>query len=299
MAKTNNVDRCIANRCCFKAAPVSAAKAKCMTPMARIASIFGDKKYVLNYQTKTIPCFQWLQLQDHEIGPEIKAYSKLRYPIELKAVFEKEICQRHPECKGLVMLQFKDRYTFLCHKQRLQEHLDSNSKCPPYFIDIQGNQPAQRDQPPHLQEWLGIKLLPFLSSDETYFFMPFVPPYMVALTGWMLEYPVIYVSHVDQDDPNVELDEWEPRTNCLGGQPLQVIGVWLHNNHSPLSKDYKLLSFSYPQDVIHSSDHRLSIETALEHKMRRRLQDQNHRPCLQSTALELEKTSTVLDRVAL
>lgn len=107
--------------------------------------------------------------------------------------------------------------------------------------------------------WLKDRLLPFLSSSETVFYSSVVPTCMVAITGWILEYPVIYTTHLSMDSPEDELDEWEIRTNCLGNRCLQVIQVWMSN--------HMLLSFSYPVSLI---DNQEILENDIKHKINKR-----------------------------
>jgi hypothetical protein len=105
----------------------------------------------------------------------------------------------------------------------------------------------------HLIAWLQDKLLPFLASTNTNYYSPAVPTFMVALTGWALEYPVIYTTHLITDDPEGELDEWEVRPNCLGSRALNVTQVWV--------QDHMLLSFSCPCSLFNDTmEHHLKFK---------------------------------------
>ncbi|KAF7729986.1 hypothetical protein EC973_003399 [Apophysomyces ossiformis] len=187
------------------------------------------------------------------------------------------------------MLQFKDRFTFLCHPQLLEEHMTCALHGDLVFIDIRGKQPFKRDQPQHLMDWLQQQLAPFLASKQVFFLCPIVPPFMIAITGWALEYPVVYTLHSEaEDDPRIEWDEWEPRANCLGGQPLTVIRVLIHG----LDKtSYPLLSFSYPTQLITTD-----VQALVREKMEPRVAQVTFQCPLR---LEVTKEQVVLEQVAL
>ncbi|CAO3699396.1 unnamed protein product [Rhizopus microsporus] len=145
---------------------------------------------------------------------------------------------------SLVLLQFKDRFTFVCHKKRLREYIEStlNNNVQLTFVDVQDKEPIKTNSiPSQLVYWLENQLLPFLSNQDTLYYSPIIPTCMVAVTGYVLEYPVVYTTHLVTDDPRAELDEWEVRTNCLGNRTLQVFQVWVSN--------HLLMSFSVPQGL--------------------------------------------------
>lgn len=138
----------------------------------------------------------------------------------------------------------------------------------------------------HLIAWLRDKLLPFLSLYDTYYFSPVVPTFMVALTGWALEYPVIYTTHLITDDPESELDEWEVRPNCLGSQLINVTQVWI--------EDHMLLSFSCPCILFSTT-----VGQDLKHKIDQRLNNvPSHFDWLSNQCL-IKKEQIKLDRFAL
>ncbi|KAI8092356.1 uncharacterized protein B0P05DRAFT_583611 [Gilbertella persicaria] len=147
-----------------------------------------------------------------------------------------------PECRSLVLLQFKDRFTFICHSERLSQHIKTTLKQPDQFtfVAVEGKEPRPIEFPNGLVAW--IKKLQL--SKHTYY-SPIVPTCMVALTGWLLDYPVIYTTHLDTDSSEDELDEWETRTNCLGGQTLNLVQVFLTSQDD----SHMLLSFSYTPGV--------------------------------------------------
>lgn len=143
--------------------------------------------------------------------------------------------------------------------------------------------------------WLENKLLPFISTPQDItFYSDIVPTCMVSLTGWLLEYPIIYTTHLSNDDAMDELDEWEERKNCLGGnQLLQLIQVWLG--------EHMLLSFSYPatlSEVVKPEEKELKLKL----KINQRLEDVKNVPdwlkdC--HSCCEIKKDQIKLDRFAL
>lgn len=124
--------------------------------------------------------------------------------------------------------------------------------------------------------WLENKL----DMKKTVVYSPIVPPFMVALTGWALEYPVIYTTHLITDDPEKELDEWEPRPNCLGSQVLNLVQVWLG--------DHMLLSFSFPL-VSLSQQVSENIQINLENKLNMRVKPDRKKVHLKSQHMKLDR----------
>ncbi|CAO3703406.1 unnamed protein product [Rhizopus stolonifer] len=182
--------------------------------------------------------------------------------------------------QSLILLQFKDCFSFLCNKTLLRQHilstLSANSLV---FIAVQGREPVKTEMPAQLIYWLQEKLLPFLSTAEAVFYSAVIPKCMVAITGWALEYPIIYTTHEISDGPEDELDEWEVRTNCLGNRCLEVIQCWI--------ADHMLLSFSYPLCLIDSGE---KITRDLELKMNKRLVKEK---------CQIKKVQVMLDRFAI
>jgi hypothetical protein len=72
-----------------------------------------------------------------------------------------------------------------------------------------------------LATFIHDQLMPSVSRQESVLAINNVPACMISLTGWLLEYPVIYVQSGDQ----LSL-EWRPATgNALSGVPLTVCTV--------------------------------------------------------------------------
>ncbi|KAI7907340.1 uncharacterized protein BX663DRAFT_548395 [Cokeromyces recurvatus] len=217
--------------------------------------------------------------------------------------------RKHPSCRSLRLLQFKDRFTFLCNIHRLEQHLKSTIHHPSQFIFIavEGKEPLRLNQPPiHLIDWLKNKLLESRlikdDSKRVTYYSPIVPPFMVALTGWALEYPIIYTTHLETDDPEIELDEWEPRSNCLGNQrTLNLIQVYL--------KDHMLFSFSYPSSLLQrqqqdddddDEDSNRRLESDLKLKINHRLDEIQSVPdWLKHVRCDIKREQVQLDRFAL
>lgn len=116
---------------------------------------------------------------------------------------------------------------------------------------------------------------------------------MVALTGWALEYPVIYQTHdPDEATLDLELDEWEVRPNCLGSIRLNVVRVWLrfHTNFA----DYLIASFSYPDDPAQVD------LAALQEKFQQRLIEAKKKSKhFEKASIQLTTEQVTMDTVAL
>jgi hypothetical protein len=110
---------------------------------------------------------------------------------------------------------------------------------------------------------------------------------MVSITGYLLEYPIIYTTHLATDEPNDELDEWEQRTNCLS--IVHLIQVYL--------ADYMLYSFSLPVNLI---DYNNSDDELLKLKINHRLDDLDNKiNWLKDIRCEIRREQIKLDRFAL
>lgn len=77
------------------------------------------------------------------------------------------------------------------------------------------------------------------------------PPCVVALVGWALEYPVVYVQD-EGDDGDGEADKgWEGRGNCLGGVGLRVVRIFVRREGEMEKEEARaLLSFSLPEGMV-------------------------------------------------
>ncbi|CDH53277.1 predicted protein [Lichtheimia corymbifera JMRC:FSU:9682] len=214
--------------------------------------------------------------------------------------------RQHPLCKSLVLLQFGQDYTFICHRETLQSHLDTTLNKPEQwdYVDVRGKQgpPIKRSSPPPvLINWLQQRLLPFLNQkDDPFFLSRMVPYYMVALTGWLLEYPIIYCSH--DEDPNettdndldCEWDPWQVRPNCLGDRPLCLVRVWIIHPH----QRYMLLSFTYPKELTIASPVAM-IQSKYQHRLLQVAHDDHSLEFIRGAHVDVSHETVTLDRVAL
>ncbi|KAI9029682.1 hypothetical protein CLU79DRAFT_735407 [Phycomyces nitens] len=206
-----------------------------------------------------------------------------------------ELLKRHPDSKELVLLQFGDRFTFFANVRRLRQHCQTTlTKGGLVYVDIQGKQPVLRDCPGQLTHWLTNTLQPFLDQQLEVLFSPTVPTCMITLTGWALEYTVIYTSHHDLDTLDSELDEWQVRTNCLGSRCLNVVRIWIHHFGLP-KQEHMLLSFSYPATLL-TLEHQAKIEADFGLKIQCRLQETDR---FKTSQVEVVREQVNLDRVAL
>ncbi|CAO3609514.1 unnamed protein product [Cunninghamella blakesleeana] len=200
-------------------------------------------------------------------------------------------------CQQLLLLQFTDRFTFLGHRTRLIEHYNNFHG---YYVDIQGDQPILLERMPEdLQQFLKNQLDPFLFSknNKESLFISFLPSFMISLTGWLLEYPIIYVCH--QLNQEI-LDEWEPKKNCLGNIPLVWIRIDVDNNnnnnnnnhdHSTKHTNHSLLRFTYPSCILPEQHDQQQLFEQLKTKYSSRL--------IKPYELNIQQEIITLDRVAM
>jgi hypothetical protein len=133
--------------------------------------------------------------------------------------------------------------------------------------------------PEDVDRFITQQLGPYLQGSDASMVVPTLPCFMVALTGWLLEYPVVYVCHqVDE-----VLDEWEPRGNCLGNLPLEWIQIQIRIGQQV----HPLLSFTFP---CHLFDKNMLVAQVRD-KFASRLDS--------SMSLALVQETVSLDRVAL
>ena len=121
---------------------------------------------------------------------------------------------------------------------------------------------------------------------------------MVALTGWLLEYPIIYCSH--DEDPNettdknldCEWDPWQVRPNCLGDRPLCLVRVWIiHPNHQ-----WMLLSFTYPKELTIANPVSM-IQSKYQHRLQ--VAHAHSLEFIRDAHVDVSHETVTLDRVAL
>ncbi|RUS22395.1 hypothetical protein BC937DRAFT_89443 [Endogone sp. FLAS-F59071] len=149
--------------------------------------------------------------------------------------------REHSRCQMLCALQFGDRYTFICHRHLLASHIkvflrSANGDCStiatedigPIFIDVSEALavPSRSSTAPiSLHTFISATLRLFVyNSSETVLFITDLPLCLIALTGWILEYPIIYIQNEEQEG---ERGEWQSRSNCLGNVRLTVVRLKL------------------------------------------------------------------------
>ncbi|CAG8560427.1 5209_t:CDS:2 [Paraglomus brasilianum] len=141
----------------------------------------------------------------------------------------------------LCVVQFADSHTFICNSTLLGQRLDAKESLAFVNVNKAMKIPQLGTFPPDLYSFIFDELDPFLSStrdSSSILAIPSMPKCMVSISGWLLEYPVIYFQDDVEDD----------RGNCLGNVDLRVCSVYLGKQNSETS--YKLLSFSYPKTLI-------------------------------------------------
>ncbi|KAI8646073.1 hypothetical protein BD408DRAFT_410628 [Parasitella parasitica] len=173
----------------------------------------------------------------------------------------------------------------------MKQHLESTLREPTKwtYISVEGIEPVKTDPPMHLIVFLQEKLLPFINSCQLVYYSSILPTFLVAFTGWALEYPVIYTTHLITDDPEDELDEWEARSNCLGSRALNLTQIWI-SDHMLLSFTYLLLTDKQQQDM----------ENQLKSLFNNRLDEIRHKPnWMTDSSVKLRRDQVKLDRFAL
>jgi len=141
----------------------------------------------------------------------------------------------------------------------------------------------------HLIALLQEKILPFINSSQLVYHSSILPTFLVAFTGWALEYPVIYTTHLITDDPEGELDEWEAKSNCLGSRTLNLVQIWV--------SDHMLLSFTF---LLLTNKQQQEMENQLKSLFNDRLGDINQKPdWMTDNCIELRREQVKLDRFAL
>ncbi|KAG2173961.1 hypothetical protein INT44_000074 [Umbelopsis vinacea] len=154
----------------------------------------------------------------------------------------------------------------------LQHQLQSQSHCTP------------------LAQFIHHQLKPALSGPDSLLTIDPIPSFMISLTGWLLEYPVIYVQSVpDEDDASLE---WRPASgNALSGVPLTVVAVGIGFGQE--RHDHRMLSFSYPSLLFNEQQHQVihnNLSTMIQSRCEASSSD---------IYFEIIITQETLDRVAM
>ncbi|CAO3626015.1 unnamed protein product [Cunninghamella echinulata] len=196
------------------------------------------------------------------------------------------------ECQELLLLQFTDIFTFIGHRSRLKEHYKNFEG---YYVDIQGENPILLETiPEDVQQFIRTKLEPFLfnnDKEENTLLISTLPSFMVSVTGWLLEYPIIYVCHHLNEEI---IDEWEPKKNCLGNRPLVWIRLDIKEKGHQHQHEHSLLRFTYPVCILPKQHDQQQLFEQLKMKYTSRL-------LLSSPSYQLNIIQEIisLDRVAI
>ncbi|ORZ00129.1 hypothetical protein BCR43DRAFT_484720 [Syncephalastrum racemosum] len=213
-----------------------------------------------------------------------------------------DLLRKHPHGQHLIVLQFRDRYTFLCHARRLQAHVQQTLQAPDQwiYVDVLGRgPPAQKTCPPVLLEWIRR-----LETPDVFHQVDLVPTCMVALTGWLLEYPVIYLTHDEGDHFDLELDEWETRPNSLGDERLNLFQISVDHLYDDTEGEYslKLVSFTCPDRILRlvSDTSAKKIVENCQERYQARLREAQQTDAIPSRAcVRVTAEQVTMDRVAL
>ncbi|KAI8329317.1 hypothetical protein BC941DRAFT_443225 [Chlamydoabsidia padenii] len=260
--------------------------------------IFSTVKSCFKHTKLTPAALSSLAQSLYFVALGIRATQLIDYyipPTQAKQLVKK--LRQHVGCTEMILLQFSDRYTFIGHRQRLLEHYQAYSVDGGLYVDVQGKTPVKLTQAPvDFDRFITQQLGPYLtreikSEDDTRMVVSTLPCFMVALTGWLLEYPVVYVCHqVDE-----VLDEWEPRTNCLGNLNLEWIKLQIlmvePGQQQKQQQHYPLLSFTCPSHLLSEATQQDRLVSQVRMKFSSRLST--------SMSLVLAQETVCLDRVAL
>lgn len=138
------------------------------------------------------------------------------------------------------------------------------------------------------------------NNNKEALFISTLPSFMISLTGWLLEYPMIYVCHKLNEEI---LDEWEPKKNCLGNIPLIWIRIDIdndndnnhHHDHITTTTTsnhlHSLLRFTYPFCVLPEQCDQQQLFEQLKKKYSDRL--------IKPYKLIINQEIITLDRVAM
>ncbi|OZJ02070.1 hypothetical protein BZG36_05060, partial [Bifiguratus adelaidae] len=171
----------------------------------------------------------------------------------------------------LVVLQYADQYTFVGNVTLLEQAcLDLSSKPPDrIYVDVDEG-PQKMLMPPLLQTYLTNDLLSGLrsarlTSAPSLLNFPQMPRFMVSLSGWLLGYPVVYVTGEAKDKGESISESDNPSiVNTLNNIPLTLFRVTASYDASRFSKrplhdpsvapfrkpSVELMSFSCPTALL-------------------------------------------------
>ncbi|CAG8449318.1 3484_t:CDS:2 [Ambispora gerdemannii] len=73
---------------------------------------------------------------------------------------------------------------------------------------------------------------------------------MITITGWLLEYPIIYVQNIEESINEMESNN---EGNCLGNEELRLCRVYLRKQGADKNRQI-LLSFSFPKSILSTTE---------------------------------------------
>ncbi|KAI9287860.1 hypothetical protein BC943DRAFT_318986 [Umbelopsis sp. AD052] len=199
--------------------------------------------------------------------------------------------QSLPICQSLYIIHIGNEYTFICHR-RLLEHQVTHCHDRRYYVCIDEalRGPTLQSHCTPLAQFIHHQLKPALSGPDSLLTIDPIPSFMISLTGWLLEYPVIYVQSVpDEDDASLE---WRPASgNALSGVPLTVVTVGIGFGQE--RHDHRMLSFSYPNLLFNEQQYQVihnNLSTMIQSRCEASSSD---------IYFEIIITQETLDRVAM
>ncbi|CAG8704843.1 1170_t:CDS:2, partial [Dentiscutata erythropus] len=134
-------------------------------------------------------------------------------------------------------MQFSDTHTFICNHKLVLTKLENDlmnefKSC--VFIDVAWSckgscrEPEMIDTPPPFKKVLETLVKPSFLEKSAVLFVPKTPACIVTFTGWILEYPVVYVLDSAPDNAG-DMFDVQTTKNCLGSQNLKLYRAFLEN----------------------------------------------------------------------
>ncbi|CAG8486040.1 10909_t:CDS:2, partial [Scutellospora calospora] len=155
--------------------------------------------------------------------------------------------QKNVNLFNICILQFSDTHTFICNYKLILTKLEKdliNEFESNVFVDVAwhckegGNkEPKVINTPSSFRTFLETCVKPFFSElsdfhlsssmrNSEVLFIPTTPTCAITFTGWILEYPAIYVLDSVPDSVDMSFDV-QTMKNCLGSQDLKLYRAFL------------------------------------------------------------------------
>ncbi|KAH8556022.1 hypothetical protein BGW37DRAFT_479529 [Umbelopsis sp. PMI_123] len=216
------------------------------------------------------------------------AYLKVEQALELH-----HRLQLLPICQHLYIIHIGNEYTFICHRRLLELHVANYDGHPPYYVCIDETlqSPSLQEFCPPLTQMIRNKLKPVLSRPDNIFIINSIPSCMISLTGWLLEYPVVYIQTTENEED--ASTAWRPASgNALSGVPLTVFTVVIRFGQERIH-NHRMLSFSYPT-MLFTESQAQTMQTNMSSMIQRRCEFWSS-----DIYFEIMITHESLDRVAM